>query len=197
MKKLISVLSIVVTLAVMTGCAGNTELIKTMSTSISQDIFQEVTQSTPPAPGYVDLRIYSSMKTHKPGMYSETDPHGTPNYTMLVNIDGQAIHLQGRLREERSVARSMLDAEEGSGIRYQFETKLRIKAGTHKVVVAIPADDLATAKEVVITEGEIYSLTIEPRYGTIPGKQRPGLYGMTSFKQGVRSFRLLLNGKAI
>ena len=91
----------------------------------------------------------------------------------------------------------MRDPEEGVGIRYQFEKKLRIKAGTHMVRAAIPADDIATAKEVVFTEGEINSLTVEPRYGAIPGKQRLGLYGMTSFKQGVRSIRLLLNGKAI
>lgn len=91
----------------------------------------------------------------------------------------------------------MRDPEEGEGIRYQFEKKLRIRAGTHKVFVAIPADDLATTKEVIFTEGEINSLTVEPIYGLIPGKQRLGLYGMTSFKQGVRSVILLLNGKAI
>jgi len=41
------------------------------------------------------------------------------------------------------------------------------------------------------------TVTVEPIYGSIRGKKRPGFYGMTSFKQGVRSIRLLLNGKAI
>lgn len=91
----------------------------------------------------------------------------------------------------------MRDPEEGEGIRYQFKKKLRIKAGNHTVVVAIPADDLAISKEVVFTEVGINSLTVEPIYGVIPGKQRLGLYGMASFKQGVRSIRLLLNGKAL
>lgn len=197
MKKTFNIFTAIVCLLVMSGCAGNRELINSMRASTNQGVFKVVAENSPPEPGYVDLRIYSSLKTHLPGIYSERDVHGTPNYSMLVNIDGQAIHLQGQLREEKSGAISMRDPNEGIGIRYQFETKLRIKAGTHKVVVAIPADDLATAKEVVFTEGEINSLTIEPRYGTIPGKQRLGLYGMTSFKQGVRSVRLLLNGKAI
>lgn len=197
MNKSIIVFTMLMAMGVMAGCAGNREMIKTMSTSTSQDIFKVVADKSSPEPGYVDLRIYSSLKTYGPGTYSEKDVHGTPDYTMLVNIDGQAIDLKGRLREERSEARFMRDAEEGSGIRYQFETKLRIKAGSHKIVVSIPADGLVTVKEVVFTEGEINSLTIEPRYGTIPGKQRLGLYGMTSFKRGVRSVRLLLNGKAI
>lgn len=195
MKKSITV-SIIMTLAVMTGCAGNKDLIKTMNTSISQDIFQEVAQNTPPTPGYVDLHIYSSLKTHKPGIYSETDPHGTPNYSMLVNIDGQTIHLQGRLREENSGALSMRDPNEGIGIRYQFEKKLRIKAGTHKVVVAIPADDLAIEREILLSDSA-NSLVVEPAYGELPGKKRPGLYGATSFKQGIKRLRLTLNGKDI
>jgi len=193
-KKTKSVLSIITTLAVMTGCAGNKDLIRTMSTSISQDIFQEVNQNTPPTPGYVDLRIYSSLKTHKPGIYFEKDLHGTPNYTMLVNIDGQAIHLQGRLREERSDAFSMRDPNEGVGIRYQFEKKLRIKAGAHKVVVGIPADDLAIEREILLSDSA-NSIVVEPIYREIPGKKRPGLYGATSFKQGIKRLQLTLNGK--
>lgn len=196
MKKLISVLSITTTLAVIAGCAGNEDLIKTMSTSISRDIFQEVPQNTPPAPGYLDLRIYSSLKTHKPGIYSETDPHGTPKYKMLVNIDGQAIHLEARLTEEKSGAISMRDPNEGIGIRYRFEKKLRIKAGAHKIIVAIPADDLAIEGEILLSDSA-NSLIVEPVYGVLPGKKRLGLYGATSFKQGVKRLRLTLNGKDI
>lgn len=173
MKKLISVLSALTTLAVIAGCAGNKDLIKTMSTSISQGVFQEVPQNAPPAPGYLDLRIYSSLKTHKPGIYSETDPHGTPSYKMLVNIDGQAIHLEARLTEEKSGDISMRDPNEGIGIRYLFEKKLRIKAGAHKVVVAIPADDLAIEGEILLSDSA-NSLIVEPvgaqqGYWTGPG----------------------------
>jgi len=196
MKKSMSIFSMLAILAVMAGCAGNKDLIKAMSTSISQDIFQEAPQNTPPAPGYLDLRIYSSLKTHKPGIYSEKDPHGTPNYTMLVNIDGQAIHLEGRLTEEKSGAISMGDPNEGIGIRYQFEKRLRIKAGAHKVVVAIPADDLAVEGEILLSDSA-NSLIAEPVYGILPGKKRLGLYGATSFKQGVKRLRLTLNGKDI
>jgi len=196
MKTIMTVVTTGIFLAALCGCSGNRELIKTMGNSTSQGIFQEVSDSSSPTPGYVDLRIYSSLKTHKPGIYSETDPHGTPNYKMLVNIDGQAIHLQGRLREENSGALSMRDPNEGIGIRYQFEKKLRIKAGAHKVVVAIPADDLAIEREILLSDSA-NSLVVEPAYGVLPGKKRLGLYGETSFKQGINRLRLTLNGKDI
>jgi hypothetical protein len=73
---------------------------------------------------------------------------------------------------------------------------LRIKAGAHKVVVALPADDLVAEREVIIADGENNTLTVEPIYGSIPGKKRLGTFGrQTSFKQGINSIRLLLNGK--
>jgi len=133
MKTIMILMTTGIFLAALSGCSGNRELIKTMSNSTSQDIFQEVSDSSLPSPGYADLRIYSSLKTHKPGIYSESDPHGTPSYSMLVNIDGQAVNLEGRLREEKSDAFSMRDPNEGIGIRYKFEKKLRIKAGTHNL----------------------------------------------------------------
>jgi hypothetical protein len=49
----------------------------------------------------------------------------------------------------------------------------------------------------VFSEGENNSLTIEPIYGAVPGKQRPGRYGLKSFREGIKSIRLLLNGKSV
>lgn len=197
MKKAILVFTMITTLAILAGCAGNKELVKAISTTTSQSVFQEIGENVPPAPGYVDLRICSTVKTHKPGIYSENDIHGTPEYKLLLNIDGQATTLKGRMSRERSEARSIRDPEEGEGIRYQFSKKIRVQEGAHRVVVAFPADDLAAEKELILSTEVNNSLTIEPVYGSIPGKQRPGYYGMTSFKEGIKSFRVLLNGKTI
>ena len=196
MMKRSAFVTIVVTLGIMAGCAGNRDLIKRMSTSTRQDMFQEVIEAGAPAPGYADLRIYSSLKTHKPGFYSEKDIHGKPDYKLLLNIDGQAVELLGATRTENSEARSLRDPEAGEGIRYQFTKKLRLKAGTHKVVIAIPADDLAVGREITLTEGS-NNLTLEPIYGGTSGKQCPGFYGISSFKEGIKWFRLVLNGKTL
>lgn len=197
MKKTIQVVTTAMTVAILAGCAGNTELVKTMGTSTSKNVFQEIDTHLPPVPGYVDLRISSTLKTHKPGIHSSSDVHGTQEHLLLVNIDGQVTTVKGRLNEERSEARSTRDPEEGEGIKYQFTKKLRTKAGVHRVAIALPADDLVVEKNFILSEGENYTLTLEPIYSSIPGKQRPGTYGLTSFKEGIRSFRLLLNGEAI
>ena len=197
MKKTMQVFATAMTLAILAGCAGNKELVKAMGTSTSQNVFQGIDVHLPPVPGYVDLSIYSTLKTHKPGIHSSSDVHGTQEYMLLVNIDGQATTLKGRLIGERSEARSMRDPEEGEGIIYQFAKIVRAKAGVHRVAIALPADDRVAERDVVFSEGENYSLTVEPVYYSVPGMQRPGTNGLTSFKEGIRSFRLLLNGKAI
>lgn len=191
----ILVFTMLTVLGLLEGCAGNKELIKAMSASSNQSVFEEIEEKASPIPGYTDLHIHSSLKTHKPGIYSKKDIHGTEAYMLLVNIDGQSVKIPGRLNAVRS---AMCDSEQGEGISYQFKTRLRIKAGAHKVIVALPADDLVAEREVIIADGENSTLTVEPIYGSIPGKKRPGTFGrLTSFKQGINSIRLLLNGKTI
>ncbi len=196
MKKMNLLLLIMIALIV-SGCAESSALIKTSSTSIRSDVFKELSNGSLVPPGYTDLRITSSLKVHKPGIYSASDIHGTPDYTLLLNIDGQVAQLQGRLREENIEPTGLSDPEAGEGIRYQFNKKLRLKAGTHKLVIVIPADGLAIEREISLAEGS-NNLALEPIYGgTPPGKQRPCFYGVTSYKEGIRWFRLVLNGKTL
>jgi len=104
-------ISILMTLGIMAGCAGNKELIKEMSTSTTQGVFQEIEENVQPVHGYADLRIYSSLKTHNPGIYSAKDIHGTPDYMLLLNIDGQAILLLGSLQKENCEPRKLVEPE--------------------------------------------------------------------------------------
>lgn len=181
---------------VMSGCANSSALIRASNTSTRGDVFEELSNGGLVPPGYADLRIASSLKTHKPGIYSAKDIHGTSDYKLLLNIDGQAVQLQGSLHEENSEP-SGRDAEAGEGIRYRFNKKLRLKAGTHKVVLAIPADDLAIEREITLTEGSSNSLVLEPAYRQTPGKRRPDFYGVTSYKEGIKGIWLVLNGKTL
>ena len=197
MTKIQVVFALIATMIILTGCAGNRELIKTMSTSIRQDVFQEVAEKTSPEPGYVDLRIYSSLKTHRPGIYSKKDVHGTPNYMMFVNIDGQAIQLQGNLQNENFEPREFRDPEAGNGIRYRFSKNLRLKAGTHKIIVAFPDDEIAIEREITLSDKSNNRLVVEPIYGAVAIRQRPAFYGVTSFKEGLKRLRLILNGRDI
>jgi len=195
MKKMIMP-ALAVAMIMIGGCAESSTLIRASSTSVRSDIFQELSNGGQAPAGYSDLRVTSSLKTHRPGVYSAKDIHGTPDYKLLLNIDGQAVQLQGNLREEISEARGLYDSEAGEGIRYRFSFNMRLKAGTHKIVIAVPADDLAVEREITLTEGS-NSLVLEPVYKATSGKRRTGIYPVTSYKKGIRSFKIILNGKTI
>lgn len=196
MKKM-NLLILVMAVTFISGCADSSALIRKSSTSLRNDVFRELTDGGTAPQGHADLHITSSLKTHRPGIYSAKDIHGTPGYGLLLNIDGQAVQLHGSLREENVEQRGLRDDEAGEGVRYQFEKKLRLKAGTHKVVIAIPADDIAVEREITLPEGSRNSLVLEPIYRTEPGKRRPGFYGVKSFKEGIRGFQVMLNGKPL
>jgi len=188
-------------LGILAGCAGNKELIRTASTGTNQKVFQELGENLQPAaPGYVDLRIYASLKTHHPGAYSASDIHGTPYYKMIVNIDGQVTELERQPaagNRRRARARRPGDPEAGDGMRYQFSRNLRIKAGPHKIAIAIPAEGIVIEREIFLAEGRGNNLTLEPVYGVKAGKKRLGVYGENSFKEGIRGFKIVVNGQVM
>jgi hypothetical protein len=196
MKKIC--LLLMMSLTALSGCAERSVLIKNGSKSIRSDVFQELSNVGIVPQGYADLRIVSSLKTHKPGIHPfEEQSHGTSGYKLLVNIDGQAIKLQGSLENENSEPRGLRDSEAGAGIRYRFNNNLRLKAGIHKIIVALPDDEIAIEREITLLDKSNNSLVVEPIYGASPGIQQPGYYGVTSFMEGVKRLRLTLNGQEI
>ena len=191
-------LTLLLTVTMLSACARNVELIKSMSATTRNDVFQELPEKPALPSGYADLQILASLKTHKPGIYPfEKKPHGTADYMLLLNIDGQATNIQGTLKEEDNEHRFFRDPEAGEGIRYTFRKDVRLKAGTHKIAVALPTDDVITFSEVTLLEGSTNFLLLEPIYGGIPGKQRPGFYGLTSFTQGIKGLKAYLNGRPL
>jgi hypothetical protein len=188
-------LLLALSLAVVSGCAESSALIKASSSSMRTDIYEELTNGGITPRGYSDLRVTATLKTHKPGIFSASDIHGTPDYKLLLNIDGQAVLLQGNMQKENSESMKMADPEAGDGIRYRFSKNLRLKAGSHRIVVALPDGDIAVEREISLTEGNVNNLVMEPVYSTAQGKRQSGINIATSFKEGIRTIRLLLNGR--
>lgn len=195
MKKICVLL--MMSLTTLSGCAESSALIKANSTSSRTDIYEELRNGGIVPQGFADMRITATLKTHKPGIYSSSDIHGTSDYRLLLNIDGQAVLLRGSLQSENSEPMKLADPEAGDGIRYRFSKNLRLKAGTHRIVVALPDDGVAVEREITLTGGNVSHLAVEPTYSTKPGKRRPGMYSTTSFTEGIRSLRVMLNGKEI
>jgi len=194
--KNVNLLIIILALTVMSGCANSSALIKASSTNTCSDVFQETTKGRAIPAGFADMIMFASVKTHKPGAFSANDVHGTPGYRLLINIDGQSIHLQGTLSEENIHSRYLME-EAGDGIRYHFKNGFRLKAGTHRIVVASPDDGFAIERQMVLPEGISSELVLEPIYGKVAGKQRPGFYGVASFTEGLEGFTATLNGKPL
>lgn len=196
MKNLITLFSLLV-VVMMCGCATNTELIRAASIGTRSDAFQELSDGGAIPPGYADLHISSFLKTHGPGVYSVKDTHGTPEYRLLLNIDGQVTRIEGNLKEETSHQGGIRDPEAGAGIRYHFSRNLRLKAGTHKIVIAMIEDEIAVERQITLADGSRNSLVVEPSYRAAATKRRPASYGKTSFKEGIKGLRFVLNGQEI
>jgi hypothetical protein len=189
--------AMIAAVVIISGCAKSPALITASSTSVRSDVFQELKDGGPIPLGYADLRITSTLKTHKPGIYpyDKNKAHGTTDFMLLLNIDGHAVRIKGIASKENIEPRSLRDPEAGEGIRYRFQKNLRLKSGAHRVVVAIPDEEIADEREINLVEGSNNSLVLEPLYGSAIGKQRPGFYGVTSFYQGIKGFWVVLNGK--
>lgn len=195
MKNLVAIIS-VLALVVLTGCAADRELVTKAVNSASDGVLQEVKEAGPIPGGYADLLIVASIKTHKPYPF-EKKTHGTPDFRILLNIDGQALWIAAALNEENIEQRGLRDPEAGEGVRYIFRTHLRLKEGKHKVIAAIPEDVVAEEREIDLKEGSANDIILEPVYGWSGAQKRPTAYTETSFLKGVKSFRMIFNGKPL
>lgn len=176
------------------GCSTGREPIKAGTAGARTDVFREAPAGTPVPHGYADLRVVASLKTHREGVYPlRKDTHGTPDYVLLLTVDGQTAQIGGTLAGEDCEPRRLSDPEAGEGVRYRFNTVVRLKAGTHTVIVASPDDDVTVEREVTLLERRSYTLALEPVYGTTAQRQRPVFYSPTSFLEGLRGFRVQLN----
>lgn len=195
--KRITLLAVMLAVVIVTGCSKNTGLVRTCGTNLRSDVFCELKDPSPVPQGYADLSVESSLKTHKPGYHQAVDRHGTSELKLLINVDGQAAIISGKIRKENIEARRLSDPEAGDGTRYFFRTNLRLKAGAHKIVVAMPENEFAEERQLVLTGRSSNRLVLEPVYGTKRTSSRRSLGAERDFLEGIEGFRVLLNGKSL
>lgn len=193
----ITLLTLLLGVAILSGCAKNTEILRTCGTSLCCDVFCEVSDVGPVPQGYADLSVVSSLKTHKPGYHQSVDTHGTAGYKLQINIDGQGAVISGMLNKENIEPRRLRDPEAGDGIRYQFRKNLRLKAGTHKIVIVIPDGEIAEEREITLAGGSSNRLVLEPIYGRKRSGGRMTTMIDKDFYEGIEGFRMILNGKTL
>ncbi len=152
-----------------------------------EGIFQEITTTEETPPGFADVVIKASLKTHLPGEGSLLEfigsPHGGEFYHFVLNVGGQEAiwNVPGQL-ENNTVDG---DANKGLGMKYTLEKKIRLRAGRSTLSLGFPEENYTRTLTVNLQGGNSYTLEFRPQYlGS--GRNVP------SFKDGFLGFSTLL-----
>jgi hypothetical protein len=190
MKKIMHWALLLAFVVLAANCGAAREQIQTQSKTWCEGIFCEVNTSDKPPPGYADVVIKASLKTHLPGEYllaSGSSPHGGPFYHFTVNVDGQAVTWQvpGQ-RENLPVMKDRDCQDEGDGMRYPLEKKIRLRAGTHRIFLGVREENTAKTMIVNLREGASSTLEFRPIY---PRHKQ----GHPAFRLGFLGFNAVFN----
>lgn len=187
MVHLVLTLSLAVLLA---NCGAAREQIRTQSITEREGVFQEVSTAEGPPARFADVVVKASLKTHLPGEYlleSGSSAHGGPFYHFTVNVDGQAVtwKVPGQ-RENLSVVKDRDSQDEGDGMKYGLEKRIRLRAGTHRIFFGVPEEDYTKTVTVNLQEGKSYTLEFRPIYPRYK-------WGHPAFRLGFLGFNTLFN----
>jgi hypothetical protein len=183
---------------ILAGCAGNGELLKRAESPERSNVYAVITTTAPPERGYADVTIRASIKTHSTALFPlGKDPHGTSDYQLLVNIDGEPLRISGAPTIEEGFSDAERHPEAGSGTRYLFRAHVRLPAGSHRVIVALPGDRVAVQHDIRLDEMTDTLLEVVPSYYSDRRQLGPGSAGATSFREGISGLGLAVNGKAL
>ena len=191
MKKIMHWALVVAFLIMAANCGAAREQILTQSLTELDGVFQEVTNTDGPPPGFADVVLKASLKTHLSGegtlLESGDSPHGGPVYRFVLNIDGQAVtwKVPGQ-RENLPVVSDRHSQDEGDGMKYALEKKIRLRAGTHRIFLGVSEEDYTKTVNVNLQEGKSYTLEFQPIYPRY--KQ-----GHPAFRLGFLGFNALFN----
>jgi hypothetical protein len=192
MKRRIIVIGIALLFnAVLAGCAGNKDLIAKASTNSRQDVFQEVTNNQG-ITGKSVLKLEFPVKNFKSRFVNSYNKHTDPQYTVVLNIDGQTTVLSDDPVLEDLPGNFKENSEVGTGWKYNFKKTLALQPGKHRVSIAIPVSDVIIEKEIDLKEGE-NTLKLFPTY-LAPISRYPNF---PRFSLGLRDITATLNNQNI
>jgi len=197
MKNLIGLCTTALCIFIIAGCA--TGLSKQAAVNSRSDVFTLNTKNDPVTAGLTELNISASLKTHKEFdcPINQQHSHGTPDYKLVINVDGQSLPITGELKEENLSNSVAGDPEKGNGIRYIFRQKIRLAAGRHRIIVSLLDDGIAVSRDFQLDEKSVNSLVVEPVYNSRSGSLRSSTYTSGDFHEGLRGISLFLNSSLL
>jgi hypothetical protein len=193
MKKIINYAILAIFGISMVGCSLAASKINLKSQSEKTGVFNEVKEEGILEKGFADLIIKTSIKTHVEGYYflePEKTFHGQEGYPILINIDGQAMtwNLKGQ-KEIIPNGKGNHNPEEGEGMRYTLNRRIRLAPGSHRIFFGLPGEKVYKEINLTFGEGSLHVLEFKPLYSTSSGRST------RSFLHGVDDGELFFNGK--
>jgi len=208
MKKIILIITTIITGIALFGCGATAKEIRAKSLSERSDVFHEVEEGTAPK-GFVDVVIKASIKTHLEGYYSlesKESIHGKPGYPFVLNIDGQSAtwKVNGQKDSQPKYdekGKTIADPEAGEGMNYILERKIRLAAGPHRIFLGLPEDDYALEANLIFKEGGPYVLEFKPVYKSARKnysiRKSERMKRNETFLKGINKYDIFLNGNPI
>lgn len=195
MGKFKNFLVVIVLIGALAGCGLAGREIKLKSQMGKTNVFNEVKEEGFPPKGFVDVLIKTSIKTHLEGYYfiePEKTFHGQEGYPVVMNIDGQAItwNLKGE-KEIIPSKKGINNPEEGEGMRYILNKRIRFAPGSHKIFFGLPGEKIYKEITLTLMEGTMNVLEFKPRYRPLRGRTT------RSFLHGVDGGELVFNGNPV
>lgn len=191
MKKVMYSALVVALLILVANCGAAREQIRTQSLTEREGVFQEVATAEGPPAGFADVVLKATFKTHLSGegtlLESGDSPHGGPVYRFVLNIDGQAVtwKVPGQ-RENIPVVKDRHSQDEGDGMKYGLEKRIRLRAGTHRIFLGVSEEDFTKTVTVNLQEGKSYTLEFRPIYPRYK-------WGHPAFRLGFLGFNAVFN----
>jgi len=169
MKNMVHLFLTLSLLVCVANCGVAREQIRPQSIAEREGVFQEVTTTGGPPPGFADVVVKASLKTHLSGAGPlakfQNSPHGGPFYHFTINVDGQEVtwKVPGQ-RENLPVGNGRHFPEEGEGMRYVLEKKIRLHARAYSIFFGVPEENYSETMTVNLQGGKSYTLTFQPIY---------------------------------
>jgi len=172
---------------VASGCANNRDLIAKASLATRNDIFAEVV-SLDAQTGKAVIDFTFSVKSNSYRFAETFGKHSDPPYRVHLNIDGQTAVLEAEpVLEDKSPIGSKMP-EGGKGWKYQFNKRVTLAPGKHKLTIALPIDDVVVEREIELRAG-VNVVTVTPVYNKL--MLRP--YKGQTFTAGVKTLEVVVN----
>lgn len=114
--------------------------------------------------------------------------HTDPPYRVHLNIDGQTTTLEAEPVLEDNPASVFDDPEGGAGWKYYFSKKLALAPGKHKLIIALPVNEVIVEQDIDLRVGA-NTINLKPIYKVT--NLRP--YKGQSFTAGVKGVTVQVN----